>query len=116
MNLTVRIDAAVPPRVHLEGRLDSDSAPDLDQNLRDLLSGDATGRPKAIVFDLGRLQYISSAGLRCFVRVMKAGTQPLLVNLHPDVEKVFNMVKVLPARNLFRDDDALRLHLAQFQA
>ena len=105
MSLTINIVSGVPVRVHVSGRLDSDTAPDLDQSVKGLLQPSA---PRRVVFDLAELDYISSAGLRCFVRVMKAGSQPLLVNLQPSVEKVFNMVKVLPARNLFRNDDALR--------
>ena len=108
MSLTINIVAETPVRVQVAGHLDSDTAPDLDQSVKPVLAANAG---KAIVFDLAELSYVSSAGLRCFVRVMKAGSQPLLVNLQPNVEKVFNMVRVLPAKNLFRDNAALRQHL-----
>jgi anti-anti-sigma factor len=50
------------------GRLDSAQAPELEATVRALLDGGA----KALVFDLSKLAYISSAGLRV---VLLAGKQ-----------------------------------------
>ena len=108
MSLTINVVAGTPVRVQVAGHLDSDTAPELDQSVKSVLAGNTV---KVVVFDLAELDYISSAGLRCFVRVMKAGGQPLLVNLRPSVEKVFSMVRVLPVKNLFRDNEALRQYL-----
>ena len=103
MSLSVKIDVDNAVRVHLGGRLDSNTAPELDKSLKELL---APGTHRAVVFDLAQLEYISSAGLRSIVRVNKVmtavGGHTLLVNLRSDVEKVFNMVKVLPAKFIFR--------------
>ena len=104
MSLTINVISGTPVRVRVAGHLDSETAAELDQSVKTVMSANTT---KTVVFDLAELEYISSAGLRCFVRVMKAGGQPLLVNLKPNVEKVFNMVRVLPVKNLFRDEDAL---------
>ncbi len=46
-------------RIHLQGRLDSDTAPLLDQRLDTLLQGDI----QRLIFDMKDLSYISSAGL-----------------------------------------------------
>ncbi len=108
MSLTINVITGTPVRVQVAGHLDSETASDLDQSVKTVLSSNTT---KWVVFDLTELDYISSAGLRCFVRVMKAGAQPLLVNLKPNVEKVFAMVRVLPAKNLFRDEAALNAYL-----
>ena len=108
MSLTINAVAGTPVRVHVAGHLDSDTALELDQSVKSVLAGNTA---KVVVFDLAELDYISSAGLRCFVRVMKAGGQPLLVNLRPSVENVFSMVRVLPVKNLFRDNEALRQYL-----
>lgn len=48
--------------VELEGRLDTLTSPDLEEELEDKIEG-----IEKLVFDLGGLEYISSAGLRVLV-------------------------------------------------
>ena len=50
----------------LEGRLDTTTAPDLETELKDVLKG-AT----SLAFDLEKLEYISSAGLRVLLAAQK---------------------------------------------
>lgn len=52
--------------VVLDGRLDRNSAPDLDAKLNGLLHG-----IKKITFDFKNLEYISSAGLRVILATQK---------------------------------------------
>ena len=115
MSLTINVDTSGPARVQLGGRLDSNTAPELDKRLDALLAA----APRAVVFDLAKLEYISSAGLRCVVRVQKAmrqsGGQALLVNLQPTVQKVFDIVKALPAQNIFRNVQELDEYLDVMQ-
>jgi anti-sigma B factor antagonist len=54
--------------VKLKGRVDSDTAPELDSALGKLLSD---GRNK-IVLDLQGMEYMSSAGLRSLVKALKS--------------------------------------------
>ncbi len=49
-----------------EGRLDTTSAPQLDSELAGALEGISK-----LVFDLGKLEYMSSAGLRVFLSTQK---------------------------------------------
>ncbi len=51
----------------LEGRLDTITAPDLDRELKAVLP-DAT----ALTLDFGKLEYISSAGLRVLLSTQKS--------------------------------------------
>lgn len=115
MSLTIDVDASDPVRVHLKGRLDSNTAPALDQQLDAVL---AAG-PRAVVFELAQLEYISSAGLRCVVRVKKAmaqsGGQMLMVNLQPTVQKVFDVVKAVAGQNIFRNVKELDAYLDALQ-
>ncbi len=53
--------------IALEGRLDTTTAPDLDQELKASLS-DVT----ELIFDFAHLEYISSAGLRVLLSAQKA--------------------------------------------
>ncbi len=50
----------------LEGRLDTMTAPQLEAELKSALSG-----IKALTFDLEKLEYISSAGLRVLLSAQK---------------------------------------------
>ena len=53
--------------VALEGRLDTITAPELEQGLRDSLTKDVT----ELIFDFEALDYISSAGLRTMMLAYK---------------------------------------------
>lgn len=53
--------------VELEGRLDTITSPDLEEELEDKIEG-----IEKLVFDLGGLEYISSAGLRVLVGAAQA--------------------------------------------
>ena len=50
----------------LEGRLDTTTAPELETVVKNEL-----GDVKALTFDLGKLEYISSAGLRVLLSAQK---------------------------------------------
>ena len=52
--------------VALEGRLDTTTSPELENELAESLTGVET-----LVFDLGKLDYISSAGLRILLSAQK---------------------------------------------
>ena len=53
--------------IALEGRLDTTTAPELEQALKESLDG-----ANELTFDLEKLEYISSAGLRVLLAAHKA--------------------------------------------
>jgi anti-anti-sigma factor len=87
--------------VHLEGRLNNDTVAALDDELTKIIDSPAT----VVVFDLAGLDYISSVGLRSIVRIRKAmaarSGQVLLVNLQPQIQKVFEIVKAADIAAVF---------------
>ena len=87
MPLTINIAEGPTPKLALVGRLDTETAPELDRALDKLLK--AGRQIPQLVFDLGKLDYLSSAGIRCFVRARKAiepsGGKVALVNPQPAV-------------------------------
>lgn len=103
-------------RVRLTGRLDTVTAPDLDRRLEPLLGDPAVS---ALVLELGGLEYISSAGIRSVVRARKAlegrGGHVALVGLQPPVQKVFDIVKALPAGQIFASVAELDAYLDAMQ-
>ena len=118
MTLDIDVTGSGPTdrRVTLKGRLDSLTAPKLDAELAPVLgSPDVT----SLVFHLDRLEYISSAGIRCIMRARKAlearGGRVAIVNAQPAVLKVFEIVKALPADQVFRSQAELDAYLDAMQ-
>ena len=116
MTLRITVQGSTAPTIALQGRLDSDTAPDLDKTLDSLLSYKGIVR---IVFDLEKLEYLSSAGIRCFVRARKAvepsGGRIAIVNPQPAVQKVLDIVKAIPPGGLFKSIAELDAYLDEMQ-
>lgn len=97
MSLTITVQESSTPTVVLVGRLDTDTAPQLDEALRELLAEPDIER---LVFDVSALDYLSSAGIRCFIRARKAiepnGGKVAIVNPQPAVRKVLEIVRAIP--------------------
>ena len=72
--------------VALEGRLDTTTAPKLEEELRDGIT--------RLVFDVEKLEYISSAGLRVLLamqKLMKQQGEMVLQNVNEAVMEVFEV-------------------------
>jgi anti-anti-sigma factor len=105
MSLKIELQEGRPltQTVALIGRLDTETAPSLEAEIDRLLASPV----KVIVFDLGGLDYISSAGLRSLFRAQKSmkarAGEALLVKPQPQVQKVFEIVKAVELKSVFRD-------------
>jgi len=101
--------------VKLTGRLDTATAPDLERQLAPVLAGPV----KDVVFDLAQLKFISSAGLRVFTSTRKVlkerGGQASFINLQPQIQEVFEIMKSLPGVAIFEDVAELDRYLAARQ-
>jgi anti-anti-sigma factor len=99
----------------LEGRLDGETVALLDRELDAVLGGAL----KALVFDLSRLDYISSAGLRSLFRAQKAmkarAGQTLMLNPQPAIQKVFDIVKAVDVSQVFKSVRELDEYLDAMQ-
>ena len=101
--------------VKLAGSLDTATAPELERQLAPVL-----GSPvKDLVFDLAQLKFISSAGLRVFSTARKTlkerGGQASFVNMQPQIQEVFEIMKSLPGVAVFKDEAELDRYLAARQ-
>ena len=104
-----------PLRVLLDGSLDTATAPELERKLAPILA-----RPiDENVFDLAKLKFISSAGLRVFSTVRKQlkerGGQASFVNMQPQIQEVFEIIKALPGVAIFKDMAEMDRYLAARQ-
>jgi anti-sigma B factor antagonist len=101
--------------VKLTGSLDTATAPDLERQLAPVLAG----QTKHLVFDLAQLKFISSAGLRVFSMARKQlkerGGQASFVNMQPQIQEVFEIMKALPGVAVFKDMAELDEYLAARQ-
>ena len=122
MPLEIQIQKAVSPghagavTVSLGGSLDTATAPDLERNLAPILAGNDV---KDLVFDLAKLKFISSAGLRVFGAARKQmaarGGQASFVNMQPQISEVFAIMQSLPGVTVFKDVAELDRYLAARQ-
>ena len=75
--------------VRLEGKLNTTAAMDLDVELRQALPG-----VKELVFDLEKLEYITSAGLRVLLFAQKTMAEQgkmTVRNVNPEILKILKM-------------------------
>lgn len=101
--------------VELGGSLDTATAPQLETQLTAALNPQV----KDLIFDLAKLTFISSAGLRVFAAARKflkqKGEQASFVNLQPQIQEVFEIVKALPGVAVFESIAEFDSYLATRQ-
>jgi anti-sigma B factor antagonist len=97
------------------GSLDTNTYSTLQQEVESLLQES----PQVIIFDLKELNYINSSGVSVILmarKVMKSNEgEVLLVNMQPQIEKVFEIIKALPDQRIFRDIEELDRYLDKMQ-
>jgi anti-sigma B factor antagonist len=102
--------------VELKGSLDTATAPELERQLAPVLETQVTD----LVFDLGGLEFISSAGLRVFANARKAlkarSGQAAFVNMQPQIQEVFEIIKALPGVAIFKSFAEMDEYLVARQA
>ena len=98
-----------------EGSIDTDTYLILEEKVDVLLDTN----PGMIIFDLEKLDYISSMGVRVIAKAKKAlkksGGKVLLLNLQPQIRKVFEIIKALPSEQLFASVEEMDNYLYNMQ-
>ena len=102
--------------VTVSGSLDTATAPELDAALRPLLEG---ADLRLVIFDLARLEFLSSAGIRVILAARKSLKAKegifAMRNLQPQIQKVFEVVQALPGFAIFQSEAEMDAYLAQIQ-
>lgn len=97
--------------VILRGNLDTSTYESLEKEMEQAVAKS----PQIIVLDLEKLEYISSMGLRVIAKTKKllqaSDGELMIVNIKPHIKEVFDIVKALPAQQIFRDMDELDKYL-----
>ena len=93
-----------------EGSIDTETYASLEKEIDAVLES----VPKTIVFDMEKVDYISSMGLGLLFRIKAAleekGSSLVMVHLPPQIGKVFDVVKFIPTNiftNMKKADDYL---------
>ena len=101
--------------ISLIGSLDTDTAPQLEAKVDETIDNSV----KIVIIDMRRLEFISSAGLRVIFKTKKFvdshGGKFMLLNLQPQVRKVFEIIKALDGMNVFTSEEEMDEYLAAMQ-
>ena len=101
--------------ISLIGSLDTDTAPQLEAKVDETINDSV----KILIMDMHRLEFISSAGLRVIFKTKKLvdshGGKFMLLNLQPQVRKVFEIIKALDGMNVFTSEQEMDEYLAAMQ-
>ncbi len=97
------------------GRLDTSTYTILEQRVDVVLKE----QPHTLVFDMETLDYISSMGVRVIARAQKLmkgyNGSVVLLNLQPQIQKVFDIIKALPTQQVFSTMEELDDYLDRMQ-
>jgi anti-sigma B factor antagonist len=97
------------------GRLDTSSYQALEERVDVVL----LEKPHTLVFDMAALDYISSMGVRVIAKAQKTmkayDGKVVLLNLQPQIQKVFDIIKALPAQQVFSNMNELDDYLDRMQ-
>lgn len=88
LNITKNVNGS-SLKLILEGRLDTATAPQLEATLNEALAG-----VTSLKFDLEKLDYISSAGLRVLLssqKTMNKQGSMVISNVSPEVKEIFDV-------------------------
>lgn len=91
--------------VLINGRIDSTNSPQIESEINSLLN---ITEFTSLIFDVEKLEYISSAGLRVILRIRKDNPSLKIINASPVVYDVFDMtgfVDMMPVEKAFRTID-----------
>ncbi len=102
-------------RISIAGSLDSNTAPELQQRIDNEINESVV----TTVIDFKDLDFLSSAGLRVIFKTKKvmdnSGGKFLLVNLQPQIKKVFEIIKALDGMSVFKDQEEMDEYLTAMQ-
>lgn len=115
LEITVSPEANHGKRVSISGSLDSNTAPQLQQSIDAEISESVS----TTIIDFKDLDFLSSAGLRVIFKTKKimdnSGGKFLIVNLQPQIKKVFEIIKALDGMNVFKDQNEMDDYLTAMQ-
>ena len=117
MKLKIRIKQTKPGVVTLSpiGPIDTETSPTLDKEICRVLSKAC----KTLVLDMAGVDYITSAAVGIIAKtkasLVKNNGDLAMINLQPQVKKVFEIIRLLPTLNVFASKEELDKYLGKVQ-
>ena len=117
MKLTIKTQQTRPGVITLilQGPLDGNTHMQLDR----VVSATLEEPLKALVLDMEGVDFLTSAGIGTIMKtktsLAKKGADLAMMNLQPQVKKVFEIIRVLPSLGVFQDRDELDEYLGTIQ-
>lgn len=97
------------------GSIDSETAEIFEKKVDSILAL----APKVVIFNMEGVTYITSMGLSVMVKAEKdikeRGKSLVVVNVPPQIKKVFDVVASLPAMNIFESIEEADAYLLKIQ-
>lgn len=97
------------------GSIDAHTHPVLEEKVDDILAQ----KPDVIIFDMEFADYISSTGIRVLLKTKKALKETdgrmVFMNLQPQIQKVFDILKAIPSLKVFASIGELDKYLDVMQ-
>jgi anti-anti-sigma factor len=98
-----------------QGSIDANTYNTLDSEVDTILGKS----PRLIIFDMKDVNYVSSAGVGVVLSAEQSlkpnAGRVLMVNLQPQIRKVFDIVKALPAQQIFTSVEEMDKYLKEIQ-
>ncbi|MHC4553134.1 MAG: STAS domain-containing protein [Planctomycetota bacterium] len=117
MAFTVQLEhrSSMAVTFKLAGKIDSEAAAKLDQQVTAGLAGPV----RTAVFDMEGVDFIASAGVGILMKakatLTRKGGDLAMINLQPQIKKVFEIIQMLPALNVFESVAELDNYLTKIQ-
>jgi anti-anti-sigma factor len=97
------------------GLINSETTTQLDREIKRALAASV----KTIILDMQKVELLTSAGVGVIVKaktsLSRVGGDLIMINLPPQIKKVFEIIKLLPAMNVFESTKELDEYLAKVQ-
>ena len=101
--------------IALSGQLDSETTDSLDRQIQTALLGGAD----IVILDLAALKMITSAGVGVVMKTQtslaKRGGELMMLNMQPQIKKVFEIVRLLPTLQVFDNTQEMDNYLITIQ-
>ena len=102
-------------KINLDGNLNDETMESFEEEVKRLL----TNPLQTLILDLQDLQFISSSGIGALVKLKATlyskKTELVTINLPPQIEKVFKIMRLLPVMNVFESVQELDHYLNKMQ-
>ena len=90
--------------VEIKGPVDTETHLQLEGELKEIIEEKTT---KGVILDMAGVSYISSIGVKVVIwtkkELEKRNATLTMVNLQPQIKKVFDVMKILPMLDIFED-------------